>query len=256
MTNLKPILVLWSTPRSTSTAFEWMMRMRGDMTCFHEPFAQVWWQGDEARWPRIKPDSPRIPGLTFKGVSDQIRQAARVQPVFVKDMATHVDHLWDDPDFLGPFTNSFLIRHPAKVLTSIFARAPEYTLKELGFVDQHKLFRKLCDRDGRAPPVIDSDDLLENPYGMVEAYCKAVNIPFVPQALSWEPGTRAEVSWYDHGSWHDNLKASDGLKPQPRRHQPEVTDMSEEWKGFYTRVSPLYEELYRNRLFAESSVPG
>ena len=56
------ILALWATPRSTSTAFEWMMRMRGDMTCFHEPFGEPWYQGEEPLWPRLKPDSPRTPG--------------------------------------------------------------------------------------------------------------------------------------------------------------------------------------------------
>jgi len=45
---MHPTPVLWATPRSTSTAFEWMMRMRGDMTCFHEPFGEAWYKGDEA----------------------------------------------------------------------------------------------------------------------------------------------------------------------------------------------------------------
>jgi hypothetical protein len=30
---MNPNYILWATPRSTSTAFEWMMRMRGDMAC-------------------------------------------------------------------------------------------------------------------------------------------------------------------------------------------------------------------------------
>lgn len=38
---MNPIYILWATPRSTSTAFEWMMRMRGDMACFHEPFGEA-----------------------------------------------------------------------------------------------------------------------------------------------------------------------------------------------------------------------
>ena len=42
---MNPIYILWATPRSTSTAFEWMMRMRGDMACFHEPFGEAWYQG-------------------------------------------------------------------------------------------------------------------------------------------------------------------------------------------------------------------
>ena len=59
---MHPILVLWGTPRSTSTAFEWMMRTRGDMTCFHEPFGEAWYQGEEALWPRLKPDSAGVAG--------------------------------------------------------------------------------------------------------------------------------------------------------------------------------------------------
>ncbi len=65
---MNPIYVLWATPRSTSTAFEWMMRMRGDMACFHEPFGEAWYQGDDARAPRLTTGSPRKQGLTFDSV--------------------------------------------------------------------------------------------------------------------------------------------------------------------------------------------
>ena len=33
-----PIIALWSHPRSMSTAFERIMRARGDLDCLHEPF--------------------------------------------------------------------------------------------------------------------------------------------------------------------------------------------------------------------------
>ena len=49
---MKKIVALWAVPRSTSTAFEWMMRQRGDMVCLHEPFGEAWYQGEEPRWPR------------------------------------------------------------------------------------------------------------------------------------------------------------------------------------------------------------
>ena len=35
---------------------------------------------------------------------------------------------------------------------------------------------------GVLPPVIDSDDLLENPAAMTAAFCDAVGIPFLPEA--------------------------------------------------------------------------
>ncbi len=78
---MNPIYILWATPRSTSTAFEWMMRMRGDMACFHEPFGEAWYQGDDARAPRLTPGSPRKPGLSFDTVLQKMQAAALEHPV-------------------------------------------------------------------------------------------------------------------------------------------------------------------------------
>ena len=211
------ILALWATPRSTSTAFEWMMRMRGDLTCFHEPFGEAWYKGEDARWPRIRPDSERINGLTFDSVWQELRGAATSAPVFSKDFPHYIEHLWTD-EFLDHFNHSFLIRDPAKVTTSMYKHWPDFELKEVAFVEQRELFDRICDRSGKAPPVIDSDDLLEQPYATVRTWCDAVGIPFVESALSWEPGARDEVSWWDGGSFHENLRSSDGLKPQQRTH--------------------------------------
>lgn len=36
-----PMLMLWSVPRSRSTAFYRMMAERGDFTAVHEPFSHV-----------------------------------------------------------------------------------------------------------------------------------------------------------------------------------------------------------------------
>ena len=242
------ILALWATPRSTSTAFEWMMRMRGDMTCFHEPFGEAWYQGEDARWPRIRPDSPRTPGLTFAGVWAELQAAASKGPVFSKDFPHYIEHLWSD-DFLDHFTHSFLIRDPAKVATSMYKNWPDFVLKEIAFVEQRELFDRLADKHGEIPPLIDSDDLLENPQGIIDAYCAAVGIPYIEEALSWEPGERDEVSWYDGGSWHANLRGSDGLKPQPRNYI-DISEAPDRVKEIYETVLPHYRHLHAHRLAA------
>ncbi len=193
---MTPILVLWAVPRSTSTAFEWMMRMRGDMTCFHEPFGEAWYQGEDPLWPRVTPDSVRTPGLTLESVWARLEEEARKGPVFSKDFPHYVDHMWTDAR-LALFNHSFLVRDPAKTITSMYKHWPDFDAREVGFLEQRALFDRLADRDGRAPPVIDSDDLLENPHAMVEAWCNAVGITFVESALSWEPGARDEESWWD-----------------------------------------------------------
>ncbi len=242
------ILVLWATPRSTSTAFEWMMRMRGDMTCFHEPFGEWWYQGEDARWPRITPDSPRTPGLTFDSVWDTLTDAASKGPVFSKDFPHYIEHRWTD-GFLEHFNHSFLIRDPAKVATSMYKHWPDFVLKEIAILEQRRLFDRLADQTGEAPPVIDSDDLLEDPHGIVEAYCHAVGIAYLPEALSWQPGERNEVAWYDGGSWHENLRNSDGLKPQPRKYI-DISEAPDRVKEIYDTVLPHYAAMHRHRLSA------
>ena len=56
-------LALWATPRSTSTAFEWMMRQRGDFTCVHEPWNELYYYGEDRRSDRDG-GVPARPGQT------------------------------------------------------------------------------------------------------------------------------------------------------------------------------------------------
>ena len=106
------IVALWAVPRSTSTAFEWMMRQRGDLDCLHEPFGEAWYQGEDPLWPRFTEGAKTTPGLTLESVWDDIRARAEKGPVFLKDFPHYINHMWD-PDFLANFTHAFLIRDPA-----------------------------------------------------------------------------------------------------------------------------------------------
>ncbi|MEO0371251.1 MAG: sulfotransferase family protein [Pseudomonadota bacterium] len=251
-----PIIFLWATPRSTSTAFEWMMRQRGDLACFHEPFGMAWYQGPEARAPRPAPHDRRRPEATFDKIWQDILKAAETRPVFVKDMPHHTDHLWSDA-FLTRITHSFLIRDPAKVLASLHRSyqkagfAEGFEPHEISFAPQQRLFDLLRARD-LTPPVLDSDDLLADPDQMVATYCAAVGIPFIPDALSWEPGNRDDVLWYDGNDdiWHASLRDSDGLKPIPHKHVDPAT-LPANLAGHHATFAKHYAALHPHRLRPE-----
>ncbi len=241
------IIALWAVPRSTSTAFEWMMRQRGDFDCLHEPFGEAWYQGEEPLWQRFQPGDVTTPGLTLDTVWQDIQKRAKRSPVFLKDFPHYINHMWG-ADFLSRFTHAFLIRDPAKTITSMHNKWPDFHEGEVGFPEQRALFDLLTALNGTPPPVVDSDDLLENPAAMTEAFCNAVCIPFIEEALTWEPGgDPSEHSWWDGGSFHANLAQSTGLKPQERRYL-DLAETPPRVQQVHRRMKPHYDRLYRHRL--------
>jgi len=82
---------------------------------------------------------------------------------------------------------------------------------------------------------------------MVRQWSEAVDIPFVESALSWEPGARDEVSWWDGGSFHANLRNSDGLKPQARTYV-EIGDVPDRVKSIYEECMVHYTYLHAQRI--------
>jgi hypothetical protein len=98
---------------------------------------------------------------------------------------------------------------------------------------------------GHPPVVIDSQDLVADPAATMAAYCAAVELPFIADALSWRPGERSE--WARSSRWHEDAAASRGFEApaRPDRHglatHPEVIRFTE-------HHIPFYEELRRHRL--------
>ncbi|MDH3386900.1 MAG: sulfotransferase family protein [Gammaproteobacteria bacterium] len=244
------ILALWATPRSTSTAFEWAMGNRGDMTCFHEPYNEAFHYGEDRRNHRYFIADPALqatPGLTITSVYRKLTALARSERVFVKDFAYSILHMAND-EFLHAHTHTFLIRDPRKMLTSMHSRWPDITLAEIGFEDLHTLFRRVVDREGGAPVVLDSDELLENPANGMQAYCAAVGIPFIAEALSWENGQdeSRNPTWNsDEHGFHDSLKANKGLAKQQRNYP---TLASPDMIRLFEASKPHYDALFSQRL--------
>lgn len=247
------MIALWATPRATSTAFEWVMSNRGDMSCFHEPYNEAFYHGEDHRHERyFDMDKTLQPttGLTFSSIHNKLLRTAEKQPVFIKDFAYSVMHLVDG-DFINAFQHAFLIRNPEKVLTSMHAHWPDITLPEIGFEELFRLFEAVREHLGRTPLVIDSDDFVSNPEICMEAYCRAMDIPFLPDALSWEnqkeQNAQREVTWSHAATgFHNNLKASTGIQEQKRDYPP--LESNDRLRQLHDACIPHYEALYAHRL--------
>jgi hypothetical protein len=148
------MLMLWSAPRSRSTAFYRMMVERGDFTGVHEPFSQVTVFGHA--------DVGGSPLVTAAEVIAELRSLATTRQVFIKDTTDrrHPEALADRRFLAQDAQHTFLIRHPRETIRSYLAIRRNPRLHEIGFEAQYEVYTKVRSLTGRDPLVVDAGDLL------------------------------------------------------------------------------------------------
>lgn len=237
------IIPLWSVPRSVSTGFERMMMERGDFKVFHEPFSYFFYakeHGAAAVGMNVDPDHPQ----DFDDIMAMIKAAAEKEPVFFKDMGYHAFSRADRA-FLGQFVNTFIIRDPALTLVSHYKLNPDFTLVEAGYIEVYKIFKLVEEMTGRVPAVVDGEDLIEDPFGVVKGYCEAVGIPFMPEALGWAGVFPPE--WKSWEAWHLDAARSTGFIQDMETFDFTVRDVPR-LSEMYELCWPFYAALYRHRI--------
>ena len=231
-------LALWAVPRAASTAFERMVIERGDHTVFDEPFSEHYYFGPHKVSPRFAETRPHADPAA---ILDRVEAAARRGPVFVKDMAYHVAGL-ASPAFAARFTNTFLIRDPARSLPSLARMWPDFTDEEAGFDALAELVAA-AEAAGQDPVVVDSDDLCRHPEAIVASWCRRVGLPVVPEALHWAPGMRPE--WQLWPDWYGATSRSTGFQPPAGAPPPPLDGRV---AAACERERPVYEALHARRL--------
>ncbi|MFF3482648.1 sulfotransferase family protein [Streptomyces sp. NPDC002701] len=233
------IIALWAMPRSRSTAFFRMMAERGDFRVLHEPFSNL------AEFGSVEIEGTKVE--SEEELIAAIRTSAQDKPVFFKDTTDErYPALFADEEFLGrDATHTFMIRHPGETIASYHALNPEVRLHQIGGETQHELYRAVAEASARTPVVIDSADLMQDSPGLIAAYCAAVGIPFLPDALSWKPGERGE--WQRTSRWHVEASNSAGFHAERRAHA--VTPQTDPvLSGYLRHHLPFYETLREARV--------
>ena len=239
------LIFLWCHPRSLSSALERAMLERGDMATLHEPFLYLYYVHDaRKRLPHLDVD-PRRPA-SYEDIRTMVLETARTRPVFVKDMCYYVvDALHDDVDLIRRMTSTFLIRDPAYSIPSYYRLDPGVTLEEIGHEAQYRCFERIGEITGRTPVVIDAADLAADPAGTLCAYCRALELPFIPEALGWTP--ELPDAWRDVGGWHAELAGSTGIA-RPRSLSGPGLDAAPQLRDYYEHHLPFYRKMRTHRL--------
>jgi hypothetical protein len=232
------ILALWSAPRSRSTAFLRMMIERADFTVLHEPFSHTADFGGTT-----------VDGIAVRNETEliaAIRRTAADKPVFLKDTTDfHYPGLLADLSFLRDARHTFIVRPPDEVIASHFALNPGLQRDEIGFERLWEIYNAVATATGTVPVVISSEDLVERPEQTIRAYCTAVGIPFLAEALSWQPELRPE--WQKTRRWHESTSRTMGFTAVPATYREGVhnNQLLAEYHAYHL---PFFEEVHRHRL--------
>ena len=211
---------------------------RGDVLALHEPF-----------WNLLAFGEADVDGRTFDtpaSLLTSLRDDTYDVNVFLKDTTDHrYGEVLADRRFLAEARHAFLIRRPEEIAASYYALWPDMRIEEVGLEALHELHAAVRDAGGHPPVVIDSDDLVARPEATMSAYCAAVELPFIPQALTWTPGERPE--WRRSAHWHLDVSASAGFEQRERTYARTV-ESSDELARFAAHHRSFYEQLHALRL--------
>lgn len=237
------IIAMWAHPRAASTAFLRMMIERGDLTVVHEPLVTL---TDEGEVPMPAPDGGVRMARSTGEVLGQLAALARHQRVFFKDTLEYrYEYLFDHPDEIVGMTHTFIVRHPARAISSHYAMKPAVTCPEIGYEHQYDLFELAAAGSGEAPLVICAEHLIEDPETVVANFCAAVKLPFLPHALNWRAEDRPE--WRRTRKWHIDAIHSTGFSAPAKAYAASVFNNAR-LRSFYEYHLPFYERLMKHAI--------
>lgn len=236
-------IAAWSGPRNISTAMMRAFENRPDATVSDEPLYAAYLAETGLDHPgrdAILASQSADPTEVTRALSGPSPDGAAVW--YQKHM-TH--HLLDTVDrgWMANLRHVFLIRSPRRVVASYARRRGRPTLLDLGFVQQQAIYQHVREQLEQQPPVLDADDVLRDPAGMLTALCAHLEIPFSADMLRWPSGPRAtDGVWAPH--WYDRVLASTGFAP----HTPELPDVHPDLAPLVQSATPIYDALYAERL--------
>jgi len=236
-------IAMWSGPRNLSTAMMRAFGNRPDTAVSDEPFYAYYLKRTGLEHPgrdAVIASQPTDWETVARALTGPVPDGRAIW--YQKHMAHHllpaVGRSWIDG-----MANAFLIRDPRQVLASYAKVRALATLDDLGLPQQCELFRRVADRLGHEPPVLDARDVLRDPRRALTALCEALGIPFDEAMLSWPPGRReTDGVWAAH--WYGSVEASTGFQP----YTPRRVDLPPDLEGLAEDARPFYAELYEARL--------
>lgn len=232
---------MWSGPRNISTTMMRSFENRQDCRVIDEPLYAYYL----THTGHVHPMQEEILASQPKDWKEAVDHliTARPAPVWFQKQMTH--HITDEIslDWLRHLDHFFLIRDPRRMAASYADRMGEVSPQALGLEQEVRLYEFVCDIKGHRPPVLDAQDVLSDPEGMLKKLCAHLDLSFDQAMLSWPSGRRqSDGVWAPH--WYASVERSTGFLPV--RH--ELPDLDPQGAETAEICMPFYEKLYSHRL--------
>nr|WP_137678408.1 HAD family hydrolase [Parerythrobacter lutipelagi] len=236
-------IAMWSGPRNISTAMMRSFGSRADCAVSDEPFYGAFLKDTGEAHPLAAGTIADMDCDWQSVLAAQSGEAPGGEAVWYQK---HMPHHMVGPVTIGDMPDhrhAFLIRAPERVVASYQKKNELRRTEMLGFAQMRRYFEAEADRLGKAPPVVDSDDILADPSGILWELCIALGITWDPAMLKWQQGPLPEDGiWGSH--WYDKVNRSTEFG-EPLGDLPELD-------GEYARVADEcradYEALRQHRI--------
>ena len=288
---------LWGVSRSMSTALLKCLSYVDGIQIVNQPYATAHFNGSDRVRPAPDPDdkllnkflaqsdefteeAERAPGnwlppssMSLQKIRDDLLESSYPDKkvLFCRDQAPYLDGRYD----MLPrgFKYSFLIRHPHKVfrswrkyLTAIVGEFSDMrTLPPIvfpqgrGFKELFELVQYVKENIDPHPIILDADDLLQDPAGILSTYCARMGMPYSSKLLSWEAGAEITNTWIECKTvslantsqeyYKGALESQRFGKPTPI---PDPASLPEDVRACAEISMEYYQYLYSERITAST----
>ena len=234
---------MWSGPRNISTALMRSWESRSDTFVIDEPFYAHYLSVTNVDHPgrdEIVQSGETDQSVVSKGLISDIDDSCSIY--FQKHMTHHmipsVDREW-----MKDVVNCFLIRDPKDMILSYTKVNSNLSMHLLGLEEQYELFEYVTKINGRAPPVVDSKDILLDPRETLRLLCEKIGVVFSEEMLSWSKGVRdTDGIWAKY--WYDNVINSTGFNTYTEKNEV----IRDEYLQLYEDCLKIYEKLSKHKI--------
>ena len=235
-------IAMWSGPRNLSTAMMRSFGSRSDTFVSDEPFYGCFLKDTGAAHPMAAEVIAAMDTDWRSVLATLGGDPPDGSPVWSqKHMWHHMTGPIGYDDFSG-FTHAFLIREPERMIASYLRKREVAAFEDFGLQRQAEFFDREAERLGRAPPVVDANDVLADPEGVLSKLCERLGIAWDAAMLSWAPGRRAtDGPWAPH--WYGAVEASTGFGSP----ETDAIELPDEAQALAEQCRPYYQQLAEHR---------